>query len=110
MCFSERQIFLGFVHCGVEGGAGCRRHETTPPLSSPNLLVYVDQLPKNSVPKKTVPSRGSPAVKPQFPGQRRFQGQVQVMRQLLEAQLAQPHPLAVQHRVGAEEHEAQHQD
>jgi len=87
-----------------------------PPARDDNLPVVPDPpclrrpIAREQRPESTAPRRGSPAVEPQLPAHRLFQGQVQVVRQLFEAHLAQPDPLAVQHRIRAEEHEAQHQN
>ncbi len=86
---------------GRPGRARARQHLSR----SPRVLLVASASLQRATPRKRSPRRSSATGKPQIPRQVLLQSQIQVMRQLFEAHLAQPDQLTVEHRVGAKEDE-----
>ena len=86
--------------------AAASRDNNTPLV--PKASFSIRQLFTEQRPESTGPWTGSPALKPELPACRLFQGQIQIVSQFLEAHLTESNGLAMQQGKSAEEHKAQH--
>jgi hypothetical protein len=103
---SGRPGFVTVQRCSIEGWLPPpSRDDTSPAVPKSSLLRR--PMGREQCPESTCVGQFLPADEPHIPGQVFFQSQIQVMRQLFETHLPQADLLAMEHRVGVKEHEAQ---